>query len=222
MTASPPLSLLEEFLLLALNERTGQFYPLDPQALNRATAGAILMDLSLRNRIDNDLRDMFTVDPTPTGDDILDPVLLVMSQAPVLTPYSNAYWLKNLAEEAEIFRKKALSRLEKREILRQPSPGFFWMFGLSSPPVVDETKVRAIKSDLLGVIYSNEIPTPRGVMLTGLAEACGLFRHILNETEAQDAAPRIAAVSRQDIVGQLIGKDLAEAEQPLATASGSR
>lgn len=222
MTASPPLSLLEEFLLLALNERTGQFYPVDPQALDRATAGAILMDLSLRKRIDNDLRDMFTVDPTPTGDDILDPVLLVMSQAPVLTPHSNIYWLKNLAAEAEIFRKRALSRLEKRELLRQPSPGFFWMFGLSSPPVVDEIKVRAVKSDLLAVIYSNEIPPPRGVMLTGLANACGLFPHILNEAETQDAAQRIADVSRQEVVCQLIGKDLVEEEQPLAAASDVR
>jgi hypothetical protein len=221
MTNSPPLTLLEEFLLLALNEKTGQLYPLDPAALNRAVAGAVLMDLSLRDRIDNDLRDMFTIDATPTGDDILDPVLQMMSLAPVLTPHCTAHWLRELAMEGESLLKKAVSRLEKRGIIRQ-SVGMFWMLGLGTHTSVDEQKVHAIKSGLLGIVYGAGIPTTRYIMLTGLADSCGLFKYLMNETEAKDAAARIAEISRMDLIGQAAAKRFPGADKPtLAAASGN-
>ncbi len=80
--ASLQLTLLEEFLLLALDDHSGQLYPLARSTLDCAAAGAVLMDLTLRQRIDNDLRDMFLVDPNPTGDNILDPVLQLMRWPP--------------------------------------------------------------------------------------------------------------------------------------------
>ena len=95
MDLNLPMTLLEEFLLLALDDQTGQLHPLAPSTLDCAVAGTILMDLTLRNHIDNDLRDMFVVDQSPTGDNILDPALQVMSLAPVLTPHPIAYWLRH-------------------------------------------------------------------------------------------------------------------------------
>ena len=73
------LTILEEFLLLALDDTQGAFYPLARSTFDYASAGAVLMDLTLRNRIDNDLRDMFVTDAKPTGNTILDPVLQLMS-----------------------------------------------------------------------------------------------------------------------------------------------
>ena len=172
-----PLTLLEEFLLLALDDQTGELHPLPPSALNCAIAGAILMDLTLRNRIDNDLHDMFTVDPTPTDDDILDPVLQVMSLAPVLTPHPIAYWLRLLADEGDSYREKALHRLEQRGIIRRQNFKILWVFGKRRYPLVDEQEVREVKLRILGVVLGNDTPAPHDVMLTGLAEACGLFRH---------------------------------------------
>ena len=119
MVQKTPLTLLEEFLLLALDDQTGRLHPLAHSTLDCATAGAILMNLTLRTRIDNDLRDMFVVDQTPLEDDILDPVLQLMSLAPVLTPHPIAYWLRQFADEGASFREKALRRLEKRGIIRQ-------------------------------------------------------------------------------------------------------
>src|SRR5882672_3458897 len=98
MNALPRLTILEEFLLLALDDETGDFFALACSTLDCATAGAILMDLMLRRRIDNDLRNTFVTDSQPTGDDILDPVLQLMTLAPVLTPHPIAYWLQQITE----------------------------------------------------------------------------------------------------------------------------
>jgi len=221
MTSHPPLTLLEEFLLLALDEQTGQLYPLDTDALNGAVAGAVLMDLTLRNRIDNDLRDLFPVDPTPTGDEILDPVLQLMSMAPVLTPHPIPYWLRKIADESIPLREKALRRLERRGILRHSNLGFFWMFGVSRGSSIDEKQARDIRARLMNTLYSDEVPSPRGIMLTGLVEACGLFRFLLTETEARDARARIEKIARMDLISQAVAKGVADIKPPMTAASGN-
>jgi golgi phosphoprotein 3 len=222
MIQHQPLTLLEEFLLLALDDQTGQLHPLAPSALDCATAGAVLMDLTLRNRVDNDLRDMFVTDATPTGDDILDPVLQVMSMAPILTPHPIAYWLRHLADEASAYREKALRRLEARGIIRRQNKKILWVFGTRRYPLLDEQEVREVKLRILGVVLGNDVPMPHDVMLTGLAEACDLFRYILSEHEAEEASKRIAQVSRIDLIGQAVAKGVTDIGSAIAMASGYR
>lgn len=216
------LTLLEEFLLLALDDQTGQLHPLARSTLDCAAAGAVLMDLTLRNRIDNDLRDMFVVDATPTGDDLLDPVLQLMSLAPVLTPHPIAYWLRQMADEGEALREKALRRLEKRGIISRQDKKILWVFGSRRYPLIEDKEVREVKLRILGVVLGEEIPSPHDVMLTGLAESCGLFRYILSAHEAEAASARIAQVARMDLIGQAVAKGVTEIEAAIAMASGYR
>ena len=180
------------------------------------------MDLTLRQRIDNDLRDMFVVDASPTGDAMLDPVLQVMSLAPVLTPHPIAYWLRQLADEGEAYREKAWHRLEERGIIRRQNRRIFWVFGQRRYPLVNDKEVREVKLRILGVVLGNDIPAPHDVMLTGLAEACGLFRYVLSEREAVSASARIAQVSHMDLIGQAVAKGVTEIESAIAMASGYR
>ena len=217
-----PLTLLEEFLLLALNDQTGQLHTLAPSTLDYAVSGAVLMDLTLRNHIDNDLRDMFVVDQSPTGDDILDPALQIMSLAPVLTPHPIAYWLRLFADEGEAFREKALRRLETRGIIRRQDQKILWIFGTRRYPLVENKELREVKRRILGVILSDDIPSAHDVMLTSLAEFCGLFRHILSPHEAENAQARITQVIRMDLIGQAVAKSVAAIDSVLARTSGHR
>ena len=216
----PPLTLLEEFLLLALDDSTGQLYPLAPLALDCATAGAILMDLTLRNRIDNDLRDLFTVDATPTGDAILDPVLQVMGLAPVLTPHPIAYWLRYLADEAEAFREKAFHRLEARGIIRRQNRLIAWVFGKRQYPLIDEKETKEIRARILGVVLNEDIPAPHDVMMTALAKACGLFPYLLDDPAA--SAKRIDQVAKLDLIGQAVAQSVNDVQSSIAMAAGLR
>ena len=136
-------------MLLALNDQTGQLHTLAPSTLDYAVSGAVLMDLTLRNHIDNDLRDMFVVDQSPTGDDILDPALQIMSLAPVLTPHPIAYWLRLFADEGEAFREKALRRLETRGIIRRQDQKILWIFGTRRYPLVENKELREVKRRIL-------------------------------------------------------------------------
>ncbi len=68
------LRLAEELLLLLLDDETGEFST-SPRTLGYALAGAALMDLALEGRIDTDVDALILADPTPVGDDLLDPIL---------------------------------------------------------------------------------------------------------------------------------------------------
>jgi hypothetical protein len=217
-----PLTLLEEFLLLALDDQSGQLHPLARSTLDCAAAGAVLMDLTLRNRIDNDLRDMFVVDQTPLGDDLLDPVLQLMSLAPILSPHPIAYWLRQMADEGEALREKALRRLELRGIIHRQDRKILWMFGARRYPLIDDKEVREVKLRILGVVLGSDVPTPHDVMLTGLADSCALFRYILSAHEADAATARIAQVAKMDLIGQAVARGVTEIEAAIAMAAGYR
>ncbi len=218
----PPLTLLEEFLLLSLDDQSGQLHKLPPSVVDCASAGALLMDLTLRNRIDNDLRDIFVTDGSPVGDDLLDPILSLMAMAPVLTPHPIGYWLRHISDEAEAFRERALRRLETRGIIKRENRKILWVFGTRRYPTVNDQEIREVKRRILGVVLGNDIPAPHDVMLTCLAEACDLFRFILSHDEIEKAKTRIAEVSRLDLIGQAVAKGVTEIDQAIAMASGFR
>ncbi len=69
------LTFVEEIVLLQLDDARGVAAELPSQASAIVLAGAALMELALRNQVDTDLKQLFLVDPAPTGDDILDDVL---------------------------------------------------------------------------------------------------------------------------------------------------
>ena len=49
------ISLIEEFLLLSLEDEGGEFANIPETSLSCGIAGAALMDLAIRSRIDSDL-----------------------------------------------------------------------------------------------------------------------------------------------------------------------
>lgn len=215
-----PLTILEEFLLLALDDTAGEFYALPRSTLDCACAGALLMDLTLRRRIDNDLKDMFTVDTTPTGDNILDPALQVMSLAPILSPQPINHWLRIFMAEGEALREKSLRRLEARGIIKCENKKLLWVFETRRYPIIHNQETREVKQRILGVILRQEIPLPDDIMLTALAQACGLFNHILTSQELAKTHARILLVSRMDLIGQAVAQAVAEIEAAIAMASG--
>jgi hypothetical protein len=222
-TDTPPsLTIPEEFLLLALDDAQQQFYPLARSTFDFATAGAALMDLTLRRRIDNDLRDMFVTDARPTGNPVLDPVLEVMALSPILMPRPISWWLREVANQGESLREAALRQLEAHGILRREDAKILWMFGTRRYPLIDQKEQREAKLRILGVILRDDIPSPHDIMLVGLANACGLFRHILSDHELTAATARIEQVARMDLIGQALAQAVSEVETVIAMASGFR
>ena len=204
-SATSSLSLPEELLLMLLNEETGYFHQVPGWALNCAVIGAVLAELSLLSRIDTDLEFLFVVDPTPTGDPILDPILREIAAE---TEQRNAqYWIERLASNAEDIIDSILARLVHEKVLVHHDGDYWtlsptaWRSGILGGPT-DGLSHQFVKTRISDFIFNNIIPEPRDIIIISLVNCCDVLRfmYLLDA----DAATRIRFICNMDLIGRSI------------------
>ena len=109
------LTFAEEIMLLLLDDEDGEMASVDAWMLKCILAGAVLMDLALRDRIDTDLEHLFVIDETPTGDTSLDTTQAILAAAKDDDRRSAKTWIEQIASGSENFALVALKRLERIE-----------------------------------------------------------------------------------------------------------
>ena len=210
------LRFAEEITLLMLNDDDGEFVRVPGWSMQCAYAGAVLMELALENRIDTDLKRLVLIDPTPLGDDLLDPTLALIAQS--TETYDARHWVDHLADRAEEIRERALARLVERGILRREEDRFLWVFQSRRYPVIDGEAEREVKLRIMEVLFSDEIPEPHDIVIICLADACGILRELLSARELERATERIEQVRKLDLIGQAVSKAVWDIQASIALA----
>ena len=209
------LRFAEEIILLMLHDDNGKFAHVPSWSMDRALAGAVLMDLALENRIDTDPENLILIDATPVGDSLLDPTLAEIAAG---DQRDARYWVEHTAKKGEQIREEALSRLIGAGILEPHEDRFLWVFRSRRYPVVDGKAEREVKLRIMEVLFSDQIPEPRDVVIIALAEACGIFRELLSKRELEQAATRIEQVRKLDLIGQAMAQTIYDMEMWLAAS----
>ena len=210
------LRFAEEIMLLLLNDEDGEFVPVPGWSLQCAFAGAVLMDLALENRIDTDLEKLVLVDPTPLGDDLLDPVLALIARE--AKTYDARHWVERIADNADEIREGALARLVDRGILRREDNRFLWVFHSRRYPIIDGKAEREVKLRIMEVLFGDQIPDPRDVVIICLVDACGILKEMLSDRELERASERIGQVTKLDLIGQAVSKAVWDIQASIALA----
>ena len=211
------LRFTEEILLLLHSEERGDFAPgLAPHSLHTVLAGAVLMDLALENRIDTDPEHLILVDATPLADDLLDPTLADIARDTGARDLG--YWVAQTAKQGDEIRDKALARLVQRGILEAESEGIFFLSRLVSRsrryPTIDGQRVEEVRLRIMRVLFTDEIPDPRDIVIICLADASGVFKNILSQSELSEVQDRIELIGNMDLIGQSVTRAVREYEPP--------
>ena len=201
------LRFAEEIVLLLLDEERGDITPsFPPRSLDIVLAGAVLMELALEDRIDTDLERLTVVDSTPLADDLLDPTLDDVARA--AETHDTGFWIARTAERGPEIRDRVLARLVERGILEAEGDGPVF---LSRPvsrarryPSIDGKATEEVRLRIMRVLFSEEIPDPRDIVLICLADACGIFDAILSKSERAEVEQRIEVVRKLDLIGQAV------------------
>ncbi len=209
------LRFAEEIILLLLNDDNGSFAHVPYWSLNYALAGGVLMDLALENRIDTDLEKLVLIDGTPTGDNLLDPTLAEIAAD---GGRDARFWVERTANRAEEIREGSLERLVGHGILERRDDRFLWVFKSRRYPAVQGEAEREVKLRIMGVLFSDEIPYPRDVVIICLADACGIFERLLSKQELDSAAERIEQVRKLDLIGQAMSQAILDIELSVAAS----
>ena len=209
------LRFAEEIILLLLNDDGGRFAAIPKWSQDYALAGGVLMDLALENRIDTDLENLVLVDDTPLGDSLLDPTLADIAAG---EQRDARFWVERTAERSDAIREEALARLISLGILEARDDRFLWVFRSRRYPLIDGQAEREVKLRIMGVLFSDEIPDPRDVVIICLADACGIFRGLLSRQELARASARIEQVRRLDLIGQAMSQAIHDLELSIAAS----
>ena len=218
------LRFAEEIILLLLDDEDGRFAPVPGWSLAYALAGGVLMDLALENRIDTDLEELVLVDATPVGDSLLDPTLAEIEAGEKTGMEAGEkrgarFWVVRTARRADVIREEALSRLVALGVLECRDDRFLWVFRSRRYPTIDGKAEREVKLRIMGVLFSDEIPDPRDVVLICLADACGIFRGLLSKQELSKASARIEQVRKLDLIGQAMSQAIHDIAAAAAAAA---
>lgn len=197
------LTLPAELILTLLNDESGYFHQVPGWKLNCAVTGAVLAELSLQSRIDTDLKSLFLIDDTKTGDPVLDPALSEIAKEP--HNHNTQFWIERLSRNAESVIDLTLDRLVKLKILERHDGGF-WTLARNvwqQERFGDATKGTAgefIKTRIGRVIFTDEIPDPRDVIVIALVNTCDVFQYVFQLDE--HAEKRIELLCQMDLIGR--------------------
>ena len=200
------LTIAEEVLLLFLDDQKGTFIRGPDIHVELAMSGAVLMDLAFANRIDTDPERLFVVDQSPVGDRVLDDLLArIAATEPERT---TEYWLNWIREDVPDIMGHFIDRLVEKGILRQMEEKILWVFETRRYPVIDDREEREVKRRITSVLFSDEIPDPRDVVIIGIVNACDLLDVILHHREVVKVRGRAEQISQMDFIGQAINSTI--------------
>ncbi len=210
------LTFAEEITLLLLDDDSGEIAPVEPNTLRLTMSGAVLMDLALRGRIDTDLEKLVLVDPSPTGEKVLDESLAEIAAAGEV--HDAGHWVLNIADRGYAILDWALERLVERKILKFVEKKILWVVARRRYPTVDNAEEREVKLRLIDVLLSDTLPDPRDVALICLVDACAILPLILSKREIDNATPRLEQLRKMDLIGLAMSSAVSEVQAQVAAA----
>ena len=108
---------------------------------------------------------LILLEATPTGDALLDPTLADIAEAAAAHPQLPGpdFWVRRVAGRSHELREAAIARLVERAILdTDDGGGVFsltpWVARTRRYPVVDETQEREIRSRIMGILFTDDVP----------------------------------------------------------------
>lgn len=210
------LTMLEEIVLLAIDERTGRLRAGREFGAAYALTGAVFFDLALAKKIDTDLEEIRIIDRTPTGNPTIDRFLAELSAHPQLTTV--AACIEMMFHRRGNLEGEALRSLTAQGILRHEKSKMLWIIEVERFPLVDQRPQRHVKLRLAEAILGDGIPETRDIMLVSIAEPCGLLGYVLSDAELENRRERIRMLCNLETIGRKVGEAIVELDKNIRIA----
>lgn len=196
------LTMLEEVVLLAVDEKSGGLRSTREFGTAYALVGAVFFDLALARKIDTDTETIHIIDTTPTFNRTLDWVLKEMAQRPDLTTVRD--WIEHIYHRHADLEGEALASLIGQGILRHEKSKRLWIVDVERFPMVHNRHQQHVKVRLAEAIRTDGIPDTRDIMLASIAEPCGLLGYVLDEAELTRRRERIQMLCNLETISRKV------------------
>lgn len=202
------LNIAEEIYLLSIDEDGTQHNNLKNQKFDVIIGSAVLMELAMRNIIDTDLKYVIPDKLNTTGEIILDQVINDIKDYGGKRPI--AEWISHISIHGQFFRDEIITSLVGKRVLKIENTRTLWFFSSRKYPLQDDQEVIEVRTRLRNLIFSDEIPDIRDIVLISVLHHGKLMDTVLTSTEYNQYLGRVEQLSKMDFIGQAISDALDE------------
>ncbi len=205
------LILPELLLLIALNDEKGTIISSASMTINYGLAGAVIMELALRKRVELRDKKIIVIDDSLTGDSVLDEALLNIKNQ--RKSRDAGYWVNKLSSKIKI-KDLMIDRLVEKRIVRKEEHKILWIFDSFRYPMKDSIEEHEIKEKIRKIVLHKDIAETetRVAVLIGLINACRLTNEIFSKEERKEADKRIREMIKKDLMSKAVADTIAAIE----------
>ncbi|NVJ46856.1 MAG: GPP34 family phosphoprotein [Cytophagia bacterium] len=209
------LNLLEEYLLLALDDEKGKFV-IDSTRLHFGFAGAVLLELALRGKIQVEGEKLILEDRS------YEPEMSVNKMIDVIREQDSPTLKKSiqiLARKSAEIKNDTLQRLIHKGILKKEEHKLLWIIPYDKYPTSNLTPENKVRKRLDDVISEHSPVDPHDLMLLSLIDATDLTKEAFRDKDDYKAIKKkIQEVTKDMKVSQVINKSIREIQAAIMIA----
>lgn len=208
--------LATDLLLLALDDDRGTVLPQAAIGLDYGLAGAVVMELALRGRIQLD-GDVVSTTGTATDDALLDDALRTIAATP---GKDLSHWVWHLSRDLGGLRQRLLDRLVARGTLEKRERRVLLLFHQNVYPERDARVEHDIRARVDAALLQGATPDAPTACLIHLAAACRVTDAIYPRDQHEAIKARIAELDDAGVAGaNAVAALVAQAETAAVTAA---
>lgn len=185
------LNLVDKFILLALNDDKGTFAS-EPFAMTYGLAGAILLELSLRECITITNKKVHLKNKQRIGDGLLDKYFELIFKSK--KDRTVMHWIQSFGNKERKIKKEILDKLIQKGILTKREEKFLWVFNNDKFPTVNSKPENTLRKRLYDIIEFDKSPQVDELMLICLIDTCKLNRTVYGKERAKNCKDRIRTI----------------------------
>lgn len=214
------LRLSEALLVLALNERSGRIATFSPERLRFGLAGAVLQELAARGKIKVDGELVKVLDTDPTGDEILDKAMEIISKS--AKDKKVQHWIGKLGEKSKGFKKILINNLVSRGVLKEREEERTWVLPGKRYRVWADRQVKVLRKTINDILLEGKEPDAESLKVVVLVWHCKLhWRLFKDKKEREKARERLVDLSENDAIGKGIKKGVNNARGTVISSFSS-
>ena len=162
------------YLLMILDEEKGKIYSRASAAKDLGLIGAMVMDLYLRSKILIERKKIRVIDPTLTGDEILDDILMILNSSKKIRKLNR--WIDKMSRRYKTYYYAFFKRLEEQNILKIEVKKTFKIFETKRFYLQRPEVKMVILEHIQNVIVNNLSPNIDLLCLLSLLDVSGLLK----------------------------------------------
>tara|TARA_B110000285_G_scaffold37696_1_gene40811 strand:+ start:231 stop:905 length:675 start_codon:yes stop_codon:yes gene_type:complete len=199
------LNLLDKLFLLALDDEKGTFVS-DSEVFGYCIAGAILFELSIKERIQIVENKVKIVNKEKLNDEVLDYCLEMISDSKKDKKVN--HWIESIGYKEGSLRKKVLNKLISLEILEEKENKILWVFTIKKHPTKNVLPENILRKRLNDIIVNKTKAELDEIMIISLVDSCGLNKEVYGKEMAKIKDEEIKSIIKNyqfaDTTGNLI------------------